>query len=139
VPDADARVLRLQQGAVTVVLLAAFVFQLPLLIPIAAVLPGLDAALGASGPTARLWRAALAGRAGPAKNSDSAGAFRTQSLAVFSALVIATLVWLAGLDGLAMILGILVALLAALCATGLFSLGAELDRRKGGGSGSRPR
>lgn len=138
-PAADVRILRLQQGAVTVVLLAAFVFQLPLLIPIAAVLPGLDAALGASGPTARIWPAALAGRAGPAKHAESPGAFRTQSLAVFSALVIATLVWLAGLDGLAMILAILVAMLAALCATGLFSLGTELDRRRRGGGGRPPR
>ena len=49
-PDVDARILRLQQGAVTVVLLAGFVFQIPWLIPVAAVLPGLDAALGSDGP-----------------------------------------------------------------------------------------
>ena len=130
VPDLDARVLRIQQGAVTVVLLAGFVFQIPWMIPVAAVLPGLDAALVRRGPTARLWAAVLAERAGPAKTSDSAGAFRTQSLAVFSALVIATLVFLAGLDWLATLLGILVAVLAALCATGRFSLGSELDRRR---------
>jgi hypothetical protein len=130
VPDLDARVLRLQQGAVTVVLLAGFVFGIPWMIPVAAVLPGLDAALGNAGPTARFWQAVLAGRAGPARSSDSPAAFRTQALAVFTALVLATLVFLAGLEWLAMILSILVAVLAALCATGLFNLGAELDRRR---------
>jgi hypothetical protein len=137
VPDVDARILRAQQGAVAVILLAAFVFQLPVLIPVAALLPGLDAVLGAGGPSRRFWRGVLAARMGPARTQDSAGAFRTQSLAVFTALVIATLVWLAGLDGLAFVLAILVALLAALCATGLFNLGTELDRRKGGGKGPR--
>jgi hypothetical protein len=73
----------------------------------------------------------IAQRAGPARSSDSPTAFRTQALAVFSALVIATLVLLAGLEWLAMVLSILVAVLAALCATGLFNLGAELDRRRG--------
>jgi hypothetical protein len=130
VPDLDARVLRLQQGAVTVVLLAGFVFGIPWMIPIAALLPGLDAALVARGPTARLWQRLIAGRAGPARTSDTPTTFRTQSLAVFSALVIATLVFLAGVGWLAAVMSILVAVLAALCATGLFNLGAELDRRK---------
>jgi Domain of unknown function (DUF4395) len=130
VPDLDARVLRLQQGVVTVLLLAGFVFGILWMIPIAAVLPGLDAALVGAGPTARLWRALLADRVSPARSSDTPAAFRTQSLAVFSALVIATLVFLAGLDWLATILSILVAVLAAACATGLFNLGAELDRRR---------
>ena len=52
-PDVDARILRLEQGVVTVLLLAGFVFQIPWMIPVAAVLPRLDAALGAHGPTTR--------------------------------------------------------------------------------------
>ena len=49
-PDVDARILRLQQGVVTVVILGGFVFSIVWLIPVAAVLPGLDAAFGRSGP-----------------------------------------------------------------------------------------
>ena len=45
-PYVDARILRLQQGVVTVVLLGGFVFSIVWLIPVAAVLPGLDAAFG---------------------------------------------------------------------------------------------
>jgi hypothetical protein len=128
--DVDGRILRLEQGTVTVLLLAGFVFQLPWMIPVAAVLPGLDAALGPAGPTPRFWQAVLASRLGVPRTFESTGAARTQALAVFTALVIATLIWLAGLDGIAMVLAILVAALAALAATGLFCLGAELDRRR---------
>lgn len=103
-PDVDARVLRLQQGAVTVALLAGFVFQVQWMIP--------------------------------------AAAARAQALCVFGALVVATLVLLAGLGTLATLLAIVVAGVSAFAATGLFSLGAELDRRsrprRRGGSGRRP-
>jgi hypothetical protein len=137
VADVDGRVLRLQQGTVTVLLLGGFVFQIPWMIPVAAALPGLDLVLGSRGPTASFWRAALARRAGPPAGFETAGAARTQALAVFTALVIATLFMLAGVGALATVLAILVAGLAALCATGLFCLGAELDRRRGGGGRSR--
>ncbi len=73
-PAVDARILRLQQGVVTVVLLAGFVFSIEWLIPVAAVLPGLDAALGSSGPTPTLWRAAIAPRVGPPATLDTAAA-----------------------------------------------------------------
>jgi hypothetical protein len=137
VPAVDARVLRLQQGVVTVVLLAAFVFSIDWLIPVAAVLPALDAALGPSGPTARFWRM-FARRLGPARAWDTAAGARFQALIVFAALVVATLLVLAGLDTMATVLAILVAGVSAACATGLFGLGAELDRqtkprRRGGG------
>jgi hypothetical protein len=137
VPDVDARILRLEQGAVTVLLLAGFVFSIPWMIPIAAALTGLDAALGRRGPTPVLWRATAAKRLGPAKSFETAPAARAQSLCVFGFLVIATLLVLAGAGALATLLAILVAALSAACATGLFCLGAEIDRRnqprRGGG------
>lgn len=136
-PDADARILRLQQGTVAVVLLAGFVFQIQWMIPVAAVLPGLDAALGPSGPTPRLWRAAIAPRAGPANARDSFEVSRDQALLVFGALVVATLLVLAGLGALAAVLGFVVAGVAALAATGLFCVAAELHRRRNGGDGRR--
>ncbi len=140
-PAVDARVLRLQQGLVTVVLLGGFVFSIEWLIPVAAVLPALDAALGQSGPTPRCWRM-FARRLGPARAWDTAAGARFQALIVFAALVVATLLVLAGADTVATLLAILVAAISAACATGLLGLGAELDRqtkpRRRGGSG-RPR
>jgi peptidoglycan/LPS O-acetylase OafA/YrhL len=142
VPDVDARILRLQQGVVTVVLLAGFVFSIEWLIPVAAVLPALDAALGRSGPTPTFWRVMLASRLGPAKTWETAAAARFQALIVFAALIVATLLVLAGVDTVATVLAILVAGVGAACATGLFGLGAELDRqtkpRRRGGPGRQP-
>ncbi len=60
---------------------------------------------------------------------------RDQALLVFFALIVATLLELAGVDVLAALLGFVVAGVAALCATGLFCVGAEIHRRRGGGDG----
>lgn len=141
-PDADTRILRLQQGTVTVVLLAGFVFQIQWMIPAAAILPGLDAALGTSGPTPRFWRAAIAPRAGPPPRLDAREVGRDQALLVFGALIVATLLALADVGVLAALLAFVVAGVSALAATGLFCVGAELHRRRGGGErrgGRRPR
>jgi Domain of unknown function (DUF4395) len=133
VPEVDARILRLQQGAVTVILLAGFVFSLHWLIPAAAVLPSLDAAFGPGGPTPRFWRVVLAPRLGAPQGWDTTAGARAQALCVFGALVVATLLLLGGLDAIATLLAIIVAGLSASAATGLFCVGAEIDRR------SRPR
>jgi hypothetical protein len=143
VPDVDARIARLEQGAVAVALLAGFVFQVPWMIPAAAALPGLDAALGPAGPTPTLWRKVLARRLGPTKTVETAAAARAQALCVFAALIVATLLLLAGAGAIATLLAIIVAGVSAFAATGLFSLGGELDRRsrprrRGGGRGPRP-
>jgi hypothetical protein len=140
VPDVDARILRLQQGAVTVALLAGFVFSITWMIPVAAALTAFDAALGRRGPTSVLWRSVIAPRVGPAATFDRPAAARAQALCVFGVLVVATLLVLAGLGGLAIVLAVVVAAISAACATGLFSLGAEIDRRNqprrgDGGSG----
>jgi hypothetical protein len=143
VPAVDARILRLEQATVTVLLLAGFVFSIPWMIPVAAALTGLDAALGHSGPTPLLWKTLIAPRLGPPRSVDTAAGARAQQLVVFAVLVVATLLALADLGSIATILAILVAGLSASCATGLFNLGAELDRRnqprrRGGGRGPRP-
>lgn len=142
-PAVDARILRLEQATVTVLLLAGFVFSIPWTIPVAAALTGLDAALGRSGPTPRLWNAAIAPRIRPARTFDTAAGARAQQLCVFAVLVVATLLALTDLGSIATLLAILVAGVSASCATGLFNLGAELDRRnqprrRGGGRGPRP-
>jgi hypothetical protein len=129
VPDVDARILQLEQGVVTVLLLAGFVFQIPWMIPVAAALTGLDAALGRHGPTPTFWRTLIAPRVGLPRTFDRPAAARAQALCVFGVLVVATLLVLGGLDGIAIVLAILVAGVSAACATGLFNLGAEIDSR----------
>jgi Domain of unknown function (DUF4395) len=129
VPDVDARILRLEQGVVTVLLLAGFVFSISWMIPTAALLTGMDAAFGPAGPTETLWRGLIAPRLGPPRTLERRAASRAQELCVFAALVVATLLTLVGLDGIATVLAILVAGVSAAAATGLFNLGAELDRR----------
>lgn len=137
-PDVDARIQRIEQGVVAVVLLAGFVFSIPWTTPIAAVLPLLDAALGAHGPTAKVWQLAVAPRLGVPRAFEPAAAARAQYLVVFAVLVVATLLLLADLGSLATILAVLTAGTCALAATGLFSVGVEIEkrsrpRRRGGG------
>jgi hypothetical protein len=129
VPDVDARIQRLEQGVVTVLLLAGFVFSIPWMYPVAAVLPLLDAALGAHGPTIVAWNALLARRLGVPRTFERASAARAQYLVVFGVLVVATLLLLGDLGSLATILAILTAAVSAAAATGLFSVGVELDKR----------
>lgn len=128
-PDVDARILRLEQGVVTVALLAGFVFSISWMIPTAALLAGMDAAFGPGGPAEALWRGLIAPRLGPAQTFDRRAASRAQELCVFGALVVATLLMLVGLGTIATVLAILVAGVSAAAATGLFCLGTELDRR----------
>jgi hypothetical protein len=132
-PDVDARIQRLDQGVVTVLLLAGFVFSIPWMYPVAAALPLLDAALGPNGPTARFWQAVLAPRFGTVRGFEPAAAARAQYLVVFAVLVVATLLLLADLASIATVLAVLTAGVSAAAATGLFSVGVEIDRR------SRPR
>jgi O-antigen/teichoic acid export membrane protein len=138
VPDVDARIQRVEQGVVTIVLLAGFVFSIPWMYAVAAVLPLLDAALGVHGPTTVVWNGVFARRLGVPRSFERAAAARAQYLVVFAVLVIATLLLLADLGSLATILAVLTAAVSAAAATGLFSVGVELDRRnrprrRGGG------
>lgn len=125
----DARILRLEQGIVTVVLLAGFVFGVAWAIPIAAVMVGLDLALGPSGPIPRFVAAAVAPRLRPPRTLEDARGVHLHQILVGGVLVVATLLWLADVGGLAMLLAVLVAMVSALCATGLACAGCELRRR----------
>jgi Domain of unknown function (DUF4395) len=129
VPDVDARIQRLDQGVVTILLLAGFVFSIPWMYPVAAVLPLLDAALGSHGPTTAVFKGVLARRLGVPRTFEPAAAARAQYLVVFAVLVVATLLLLGGLGSLATILAVLTAGVSAAAATSLFSLGVELDKR----------
>src|SRR5262245_27764781 len=138
-PDVDARIQRLEQGVVTVLLLAGFVFSIPWMYPVAAVVPLLDAALGAHGPTTAVWNALLAGRVGVPRTFEPAAAARAQYLVVFAILVVATLLLLMDVGSVATVLAVLTAGVTAAAATGLFSVGAELEKRnRPRGRGRRP-
>jgi hypothetical protein len=128
-PDVDARIQRLEQGVVTILLLAGFVFSIPWMYPVAAALPLLDAALGRHGPTTAVWNAVLAPRLGTPRTFERAAGARAQYLVVFGVLVVATLLLLADLGSLATLLAVLTAAVSAAAATGLFSVGVELDKR----------
>ncbi len=117
----------------TVVLLAGFVFSLDWTIPLAALLVAADAALGDSGPIPRLFRSLIAPRLRAAPTLEPVAAVRTHALLVGGALVLATILLYGGAAGLARLLAILVALVTALCATGLLCAGCELHRRRSGG------
>lgn len=125
----DVRILRLEQGIVTVVLLTGFVFGIGWAIPIAAALVGLDLAFGSAGPVPGLWQATVASRVGPSRERATRDAVRLHQLLVGGGLVVATLLWLADVGALAMLVAILVAAVSALCATGLSCVGCELRRR----------
>lgn len=125
----DARIGRLEQGVVAVVLLAGFVFGVAYTIPAAGLLAAADAVLGTSGPVPALWRVVLADRLAPARRTEPASAPRIQALVVTTVLAVAMLLLLADLENLATLVALVVAALAALAATGLWSVGAELDRR----------
>ncbi len=129
VPDVDARIQRLEQGLVTILLLAGFVFSVGWMYPVAGALPLLDAAFGPHGPTTAIWNAVLARRLGVPRTFEPAAAARAQYLVVFAVLVIATLLLLADIAGLATLLAVLTAGVTAAAATGLFSVGVELEKR----------
>jgi hypothetical protein len=125
----DVRIIRLEQGLVTIVLLAGFVFEVDWTIPLAAILVAADAALGDLGPVPWAWRATVASRLTAPRVIEPRAAVRTHQLVVGAALVVATILVYAGLGGLATLLAVVVAGVTAACATGLFCAGCELHRR----------
>ena len=125
----DARAGRFEQGVVVVVLLFGFVFSQPWSIPVAAVLAGLSATLGDRSPISRLWQRIVAPRLRAHRPMEPVGAARAQALLITAALVLATLVLLAGSVGLASVVAAVAAIVAALGATGIVNAAAEIRKR----------
>lgn len=128
----DARISRLEQGLVTVILLAGFVFGLSWTILVAALIVAADAAFGASGPIPWLWHGVIEARVKPATIFEEPGAARAQALVTLGALFVATLLLLADAAGLAGVLAVVVAASSALATVGLFCVGCELYKRRRG-------
>jgi hypothetical protein len=128
----DARAGRFEQGVVVVVLLAGFVFSWSWSIPLAMVIALSGTAFGDRSPLARLWQRVFAPRLPGGRALEPVPVARAQGLLISGGLVLATFVLLAGSVGLASIVAGVVALVAALGATGVANLAAEIRRRRAG-------
>ena len=126
----DARAGRFEQGVVVVVLLAGFVFSQSWSIPLAMVIALLGTALGDRSPLARFWQRVGAPRVRGGRTLEPVPVARAQSLLISGGLVLATFVLLAGSVGLASIVAGVIAVVAALGATGVANTAAEIRRRR---------
>jgi hypothetical protein len=132
-PRIDARSVRFELVAVAVLLLGGYVFG------IIWVIPGLAAALAVglgfgtrANPFARLYQIVLADRLKPSKATEKATAVRFSELFAVVTLSLATLLFVADLNGLAWLIALVEAGICALHAgTGLSVEAAVRDRLTG--------
>jgi hypothetical protein len=114
----DVRADRTVQGAVTVIVLAAFVFHQPLVIPVVAVFLGIGAWFGPSGNGLhRVFAALVEPRLSPAVAVVPAATVQAQDLLGAALLGVATLCILVGLGGLGSIVTLAEAGAAVVAAT----------------------
>ncbi|HEY5014145.1 MAG TPA: DUF4395 family protein [Acidimicrobiia bacterium] len=132
-PQVDARSVRFELGAMTVLLLGGYVFG------IIYVVPGLAAVLGVAlgvGPKGNLFRRLFEGvanrRLKPPTVTEPAGVVRFSELFGLTMLSVATLFWIVGLGPLAWLVALIEAGICALQATtGLSVEAAVRDRLLG--------
>ncbi len=118
------------QGAVAVITLGAFVFHLQWVIPILLVLLAAGALLGPAGnPFHRLFAGLVAPRLAPARAMERATTIKAQDVLATALLGVATLLILVGLGGVAWVVTLAEAGVAAVAATTGVHLGVTvLDR-----------
>ena len=124
----DPRASRFEQGVIVVVLLAGFVFSQPWSIPIAFAVAAAGVALGDRSPVVATWKALIAPRLRSTSTLEPEPVTRAQTLLLGAGLALATGILWAGSVGLASIVAALVAVIAALGATNVVTLAAELHR-----------
>ncbi len=127
----DVRASRFEQAIVVVILLAGFVFREPGSIPAAGLVTTLGLVLGDRSPVARLWDQVVAPRRPAGTEFEPRTTARTQALGLTVGLVAATAIWLAGSVELGSIVAALVAVVAALGATGVVNVAGEIRHRRG--------
>jgi hypothetical protein len=126
----DERGDRLAQGAIGIVLLAAFVFRVPWLVPIVAIVLGVAAVFGPrANPLHRAYAAWLRPRFGPDETTIPPSTIQAQDASAAMALLVASLAFPIGLGGFGWLLVILVALVAVAAATTGVHLGERLTKR----------
>jgi hypothetical protein len=130
----DARADRVVQGAIAVVTLGAFVFRAGWAIPVLALVLGLGAAIGPAGNALhRLFASLAAPRLPPVRATVPASTVRAQDGLAVALLGFATLCLLISLGGIAWIVALAEAGVAAVAATTRVHLGEilldRLERR----------
>jgi hypothetical protein len=130
-PDsADARADRAVQGAISIVTLCAFVFQLPWVIPVLGVLLAAGALLGLAGnPFHRLFVGVVAPRISRPSAQVPASSIQAQDMLGAALLVVATLCLLIGINLLAWIFTLAEGGVAAVAATTGVHLGVVVRDR----------
>jgi hypothetical protein len=125
--EVDGRADRVVQGTIAVVTLGAFVFRAVWVIPVLAVMLGVGAAIGPAGnPFIRLFAGLIAPRLGPAETTVPAATIRAQDGLAVALLGVATLFLVIGLGGIAWIVALAEAGVAAVAATTGVHLGVTL-------------
>jgi hypothetical protein len=125
----DARADRVVQGALAVVTLGAFVFRAFWVIPVLAIVAGLGAIGPAGNPLHRLFAALAAPRLPPVHTTVPASTVRSQDLLAAGLLAFATLCLVISLGGIAWIVALAEAGVAAVAATTGVHLGVTLRDR----------
>ena len=123
----DPRGPRFNQAVLTVGLLVAFLFDVPLLVPVFAVVLFLGAAFGPRyGPFLRLYADVVRPRLAPPAELEDPRPPRFAAVIGTVFLTAATIAFVAGADGLAWTLSLIVAALAGLAATTGICVGCEM-------------
>ena len=114
----DERAVRSAQGVVALVLLAGFVFRIPLTIPIVGVVVAVGAVLGpSSNPLVAAYRALVEPRVPSDGPTIPEGSARALDLAGVALLGVAVLALLVGIDPFAWALALVEAAVAAIAAS----------------------
>lgn len=126
----DIRADRAVQATVAVATLSAFVFRQPWVIPVLGVVVGAGALVGPAGnPIYRIFDGLVGPRLSPAANVEPAATLRAQDGLGVALLGVATLCLLIGLGGIAWIIALAEAGVAAIAATTGVHLGVEVRDR----------
>jgi hypothetical protein len=126
----DVRADRAVQATVAVATLSAFVFRQPWVIPVLGVFVGAGALVGPAGnPIYRIFDGLVGPRLSPAADVEPAATLRAQDVLGVALLGVATLCLLIGLGGIAWIVTLAEAGVAAVAATTGVHLGVEVRDR----------
>ena len=118
VEPVDARADRAVQGTVAVATLSAFVFHQAWVIPVVGVFVGAGALMGPAGnPIFRIFDGLVAPRLSPAANVEAVSTLRAQDVLGVAVLGLATVCLLIDLGGVAWIVALVEAGIAAVAAT----------------------
>jgi hypothetical protein len=122
----DGRGLRLEQGTVAIALLAGFVFRVPWVMTILAVLLALTLFSPGTNLFLRAHDALFAGRATDERHPEAPGLTFVTRLVEIGLLALGTVVWLLGAPGFAWVFGLPVAAITGIAATTGFNVVAFL-------------